>query len=92
MPEPQKLTLDIRVSLSREKTVLHLLYWPSQKGSSNSYIVQHVTLQSFMVVSTILDRNPELSFRKPVDMDKVRLLKYMYWYRGWSLKKTNKKT
>lgn len=28
-------------------------------------------LQSFMVVAAILDRNQELSFQKPVDMDKV---------------------
>lgn len=27
-----------------------------------------------MVVATLLDRNPELSFAKPVDMDKVSTL------------------
>lgn len=30
--------------------------------------------QSFMVVSTILERNPELSFKKPVEMDKVKVI------------------
>ncbi|ELT96852.1 hypothetical protein CAPTEDRAFT_4204 [Capitella teleta] len=32
---------------------------------------RQIIVEAFMVVATLLDRNPELSFSKPVDMDKI---------------------